>query len=252
MPVIKKQGAASMLKEAIVLDLGDLARQGERIIAAAQEKARQILAQAQQRMERETNTAKDAAVVAGREQGIARGLEEGRAAGRKEAFEKAAAELRQTQQTLIDLAKAWEEQREALMEDARQSVIDFALQFAERVTHRVIEVDPSVIVDQVGAALAHVLRPLEVTVRINPQDKPELEAAVPELLSEFSHLKGLSIAEDQAISRGGCELLFGQGAVDATIQSQIQRLVETMLPADPDDEPAADESVAVEPQQPKA
>ena len=116
--------------------------------------------------------------------------------------------------------------------EARQVVAEFALKMGERLVHRVIEVDPSVVVDQVAGALALVLRPLDVSVRVNPTDLAVISQALPQLLEEFDHLEHIHLAEDGNVSPGGCLVSYGQGQIDATIETQIRRVVDLILPAD--------------------
>jgi flagellar assembly protein FliH len=238
MPVLKNNSAAPLLREAVVLDLGDLARQGERLVAAARQRADNLLAQARQQAEQLAAQAHELACAQGRDEGLRQGLDEGRRQGRAEAFEQSQQHLQQVQQAWHDLADQWQSMRDGLFDQAREAVIDFALRFAERIVHRVIEVDPTVIVDQVAAALEHVLQPLEVTVLIHPDDRPALQEAVPQLLEEFAHLTTIRLREDTEVARGGCELRFGQGAVDARIDHQIERIVDLMLPPSPAAMPA--------------
>jgi len=67
-------------------------------------------------------------------------------------------------------------------------------------------------------------------VRINPQDRPVLEGAMPQLVAEFSHLKNIRLVDDPEIGAGGCVLVYGQGQIDSTIDTQLRRVVELMLP----------------------
>lgn len=231
MPVIKNNSAAPLLKEAVVLDLGDLARQGERVVAAARERARRIVAEAEQRAQALANAAHDQASAQGREAGLTQGLEEGRQQGRQEAFEHMQQQLQALSDAWRELAMQWQAMRDELAHESREAVVDFALRFAERVVHRVIEVDPTVIVDQVAGALEHVLQPLEATVLIHPDDQPVLEEALPQLLEEFSHLKDVHLKTSTDIGRGGCEVRFSQGAVEATVEGQMARIVDLILPS---------------------
>ncbi len=231
MPVLKNNSAAPLLREAVVLDLGDLARQGERIVAAARQRADRIIAEARQEAEQLAAAAHEHAREQGHAEGLQQGLDEGRRQGRNEAFTQMQQQLQDVQQAWRDLAAQWQSMRDELEAQSREAVVDFALQFAERIVHRVIQVDPTVIVDQVAAALEHVLQPLEVTVLIHPDDRPALEEAVPQLLEEFPHLTTIRLREEADVIRGGCELRFGQGAVDARLDRQIERIVDLMLPA---------------------
>jgi flagellar assembly protein FliH len=242
MPVVTKMAAASMLKGAIVLDLGDLTRQGERIVAAAQAKADQIVAQSQQQAEKDVVAIRERVLAEARSQGLAQGLEEGREEGHAEALAEARQKLREVEQRWAEVAGQWEAARDAMERQCRQSVLELGLALGEKLVQRIIEVDPTVIVDQLGAALEHVLKPLEVTVQIHADDRPVLEEALPGLLGRFSHLKGIHLKDEPSVGRGGCQLRFGQGSIDATVQTQLRRIVELLLPAEPPEPPESPES----------
>ena len=77
MPVIRKEDAQAVSRGAIVLDLGDLHRQGEAIIAQAQQKADEILKSA----ERQRQRLLEGAAEYGRTEGYAKGLADGHEQG---------------------------------------------------------------------------------------------------------------------------------------------------------------------------
>src|SRR5690606_929417 len=100
MALIRKSVAETLSREAIVLDLGDLVRQGEQIKARARAEADRILAEAQAERQR---LIADAAEV-GRQEGFARGVEEGRKQGEAAGRDAALGEWREK---LIALESGW-------------------------------------------------------------------------------------------------------------------------------------------------
>ena len=166
-------------------------------------------------------------------------MEEGRTKGHTEALAQSRAALEQLQKKWNELAAQWEENRAALEREARQGVLELGLALGEKLVQRIIEVDPTVIVDQLGAALEHVLKPLEVTVQIHAEDRPVLEEAMPGVMAQFPHLKGIHLKDEASVGRGGCQLRFGQGAIDARVETQLRRIVELLLPSE-DAEQAAE------------
>lgn len=231
MPVLKANNAAPMIKEAVVLDLGDLGRQAAKLRRDAEARAARILDDAQRQAERMIAGAEEKGFEQGRGAGYEQGLAQGRQQGHAQALEQARGELEQLHATWSDVAGKLESQRRRLETEARQAVLTFALRMAEKLVHRTIEVDPTVIVDQIANALAQVLQPLDVAVRIHPEDRPLVEQAMPDLCNEFKHLTHIHLTDDTTISRGGCTLSFGQGRIDATIETQIARTVAMILPA---------------------
>ncbi|WP_428386555.1 FliH/SctL family protein [Mucisphaera sp.] len=237
MPVVRKTQSAPAIKEAIVLDFGDIGAQAARLRQAAEAKAAQIIRQAELQAADLQRGAEEQGVEAGYQDGLEKGHAQGLKQGRQEAFDAASEQLAHIQEAWLDLSTRWETEFDRLTTEAREGLMGFALRFAERLVHRVIEVDREIIVDQLAEALGHILRPLKVSVRINPDDRPILEKALPELLQRFSHLKQVELVDDDQITPGGCIARFGQGQVDATIDTQVQRMVEAILPPLHDEAP---------------
>ena len=242
MALLKSQQATPALKEAVVLDLGDIGAQAAKIRAAAESKASQIIADAERKAAEITEGAEQKGFEQGKAEGHAQGLEQGRSQGRQEAFQSAQEELQQLMTAWHDVAAQWDAQRKDMDREARHAVLELALRMAEKLIHRAIEVDPTVVVDQLSQALSHVLRPLDVTVHAHQDDIPLLEEALPDLLAEFHHLEHVHLHRDAEITRGGCIVTFGQGRIDATIEKQIERVIDTILPAEGGEEVTSESS----------
>lgn len=238
MALIKHANAAQIAREAIVLDLGDLTRQGQALIDSARARADQILADA--RAERDRLIA--GAAEKGRAEGLARGLEEGRAKGSEEGR---AAALSEHRERLARLASSWQvaldefaAQRQMLLNHAHADILKLAAMIAERVVKRAIELDAGVVTDQVRAVLASVTRPTELLLRVHPEDLETARAAMPELLSAFELVRGAEVVGDPSLSRGSCVASaragpggIGGGEIDASIGTQLDRIVEALLPS---------------------
>jgi len=240
MPVLKSHDAAGFARDAIVLDLGDIGRQAARIRMQAEAKAAQIINDAERKAQQLIEQAEGIGFERGRAEGLARGVEEGRAQGHADALAAAQEQFAQLQTAWADVAEQLDGQRRAMDREARAAVLQFALKMAELLVHRVIEVDPTVVVDQLAAALALVMQPMDVAVRINPADRDTLAEAMPQLMAEFNHFQHVQLLDDETIHRGGCVVTYGQGAIDATVQTQIARVIDVILP--PEDR--ADEEIA--------
>ena len=199
MALIKHANAAQIAREAIVLDLGDLTRQGQALIESARARADQILAEA--RAERDRLVA--GAAEKGRAEGLAKGLDEGRAKGRNEGRAAALAEHRDE---LARLAASWQgaldefaAQRQMLLNHAHADILKLAAMIAERVVSA-IELDSGVVTDQVRAVLASVTRPTELLLRVHPEDLETARAAMPELLAAFELVRA-DVIGDPSLAR---------------------------------------------------
>ena len=239
MALIRNANAATIAREAIVLDLGDLREQGERMIRAARAEAERVVSDA--RTERGRILA--GACEEGRAEGHERGLEQGRITGREEAKGQALDEHRER---LARVESAWTgalgefaARREDLVQGALRDVLRLAVTIAERVAKRAIELDPRVVEHQLAAVLAVVVRPTELVVRINPRDRATVERALPGLMAAMPAVRCAEIVDDAAVERGGCIARTrgeagsgdaGGGEIDARIETQLDRIVEAILP----------------------
>lgn len=233
MPVLKQHSNTPAMREAIVLDLGDIGAQAARIRAAAETQAAQIISDARAKSESVANRLHDEAEKQGYAAGLEKGIAEGREQGRVEALAQATEQLQQLTAAWSQVATDWEQQRTDMEREARQAVLSFALSAAEKIVHRVIEVDESVVVDQAAQALSMVLSAHDANVSIHPVDRPMLEDALPDLLKELATLQHIELVDDESITPGGCIVTFGQGRIDATIERQLQRLIDLILPEPP-------------------
>ncbi len=218
------------MKEAVVLDFSDLAAQAARIRMDAETKGQAIIAQAEQRAAELMKEVQAKAQEAGHAAGHQQGLEEGIKAGQTQAYNEHHEVLSRIAEGFADTAASWEAARLELLRDARESVLQFAVKMGEKLTFRQIEIDDTVIVDQAEAALRFVLAESQATVRVHPADRPALEQALPKLLATFQTLEQVDLIDDDTLQRGGCHVAFGQGSVDATLATQVQRLTDLILP----------------------
>lgn len=234
MPLIKNKQSSRLLKNAMVLDLGDLKKQGDRILQQARDEANTILAEARD----EARRLVDAADERGYQQGFERGMNEGREKGRGEGRETALQELKPQleeinaawRQTLAD----WEQQRNTMLLTAREDVLSFAFALGEQIVRRVIEYDPTVVTDQLAECLSVLAGPTSIAVHVNPEDRPIIEEALPDLLSDLDQKIHATVRETPELQRGGCRISFKGGHIDATLERQIERLAIALLPwADP-------------------
>jgi flagellar biosynthesis/type III secretory pathway protein FliH len=233
MALIRHSNAATIARDAVVLDLGDLRRQGEIIKLRAREEAERIVAEARAERERLLKTAAEE----GRAAGVAKGIEEGRKKGEDAGKAAAMAEFKQR---LDALEKAWgaalagfDAQREQLLMDARQEVVRLALRIGELVTKRAVAADPDRAADQVGAILQALTRPTRAVVAVHPDDRATVERALPALAARIAGAQHVELVADESLSRGSCVLrAAGGGEIDGTIETQLGRIAAALLPAE--------------------
>jgi flagellar assembly protein FliH len=230
MPLLKNNNASHVTNRAVVLDLGDLNAQAERIIDDAREQARRIVDEGRQEAERIVQGASDRGLAEGREIGLVEGREEGRAAGRDEALAQYNEQLQALTGAWSEAIQRWEDDRHAMLLAAREDVLAFALAMARKIVLRIASVDEKVIADQLAETLSLLTRPSSVSIVINPADRPLVEEVLPALLRQLAQCEHADIVEDESVTRGGCIVRTAAGSIDATIENQIDRIAKTLLP----------------------
>lgn len=251
MALIRQAQAQHALREALVLDLGDLHRQGEAIIAQAKERAGKIVAEAQAERLRLVADAAETGRARGTAEGLSQGRAEGERQGREAALRARAAELASLEAAWGEMLVALEAARERLLEDARRDLLRLAAMIAQRVIKRAVELDPSAVTAQLESVLQMVIRPSRLTVRVHPQDRALVEAALPGLLPRFQCVTHLELADDAGLARGSVAARLGRagggsggsgggggfddgpalgGEIDATVDAQLARLIDVLLP----------------------
>ncbi len=252
MALIKHANAKDLTRDAIVLDLGDLHRQGQLLIENAKRRAAEIIKEA----EAERDRLIAGAAEKGHAEGFARGLEEGRARGQEEGRAEAA---QSTAADLEALRAGWEQalaafvaDRERILTEARDDVLRLALRIAEKVTRRKIETDPAVAAAQLESVLALITRPTALVIAVHPDDRAAIEQALPSLLATLTAApRHVELTDDPTLPRGSCVArtrggddgsggaVGGGGEINASIDLQLQRIAEALLPSPDTQEPPA-------------
>lgn len=233
MALIRSKQAAAMVREAVVLDLGDLARQGEAIKQRAIAQADQILKKAQDEARQIAQKSSKRGHEEGFKQGLTDGRNKGLDTGRSEAFEHHSAALQELQAQWLEALNTFTKSRLGLLTETRLDLLRLALAIAERVVFRTVEIDPTVIEDQMAEALSLLARRSAVTIRINPADMEHAQAVLPELVARMHQCEHAMLVADKSLTPGGCTLQAGTTAIDASIETQLDRIVSALLPDDP-------------------
>lgn len=234
MPLVKNIKARKILRSAVVLDLGDVRAEADAIVAAAHAEAARLLADTREEVASITHGAKEFGRAQGHAIGLEEGLLEGRITGKEEgttaAFEKFEAEFSALNESWAEALAEWKRNRSIQREEGRRDLLRLSLGIAERVLRRLPKHDPTLIVEQVAAAIDLLLDRTTLTIRMNPEDRPLLEAHLPALLAATDADLEATLEEDASIARGGCVVSTPEGDVDARLGTQIERLTQALFP----------------------
>jgi flagellar assembly protein FliH len=233
MALIKQAESSDLVHHAVVLDLGDLRKQADELLALAAADAEQIRSDALAERERIMAGAEERAREAGQKAGHEAGFAEGREVGRAEAIEQHRPELN-------DLLAAWnasldqfQSHRVDLLEHTRQDMLAFVVEIASRVTKSLVELDDTTVLRQLEAALPLVIDPSSLQIEVHPGAHDLTQAALPDLLARFVNNADAQLTESDQLSPGSCVIRTTHGRIDATIDHQIQRIAESLLGSAP-------------------
>lgn len=215
---------------ALVLNLSDLAAQGQALCQQARLEAERILAQARAERERQIAGAAEEGRRAGYQAGLEEGRRAGEQAGRQAALEEFRLRLEQLERAWTAALERFERDRETLLHDALGDMLRLAAIAAEMITKRVVQLEPDRVVDQLAAVLAQVARATRLVVAVHPDDLPLVQEALPGLARRCVAAEHVELTGDPALARGSCVARSANGTVDASIATQLARIVEVLLP----------------------
>lgn len=250
MALIKQTTSTVYARDAVVLNLGDLQRQGEQIVEQARRRADAIVKEAQAERERLLAGASELGRQEGHAKGYAEGLEQGKTAGQAQTMAEVRPRLEALQAAWAGALDAFLADRARMLHEAETDVLRLAVAIAERVTKRVVLLNPAVVVDQLRAALGLIVRPTALDLAISPDDRALAAQALPDLLKRFPSVLHAELLDDPTLPRGSCvvrtrggrpdaaeaatETGGGGGEIDASIGTQMERIALALLPGDTD------------------
>ncbi|MHC5006807.1 MAG: FliH/SctL family protein [Planctomycetota bacterium] len=211
-------------------DMGDLRKQAERVLQDARAEAQRIIDEARSRAEALVAESEPRGYAEGKQRGLGEGREEGRRLGHEEAINELRSRLEQLIPAWAEALESFEAQRKDLLLAAREDFLELALTMGGKITHRVIETDPEVVTAQVAETLALVADASAVTISVNPRDRKLVEKVMGEIVEKIGTCTHVELREDEEVGRGGCVLATGKGRIDANVDRQIERIVDTLLP----------------------
>jgi flagellar biosynthesis/type III secretory pathway protein FliH len=138
---------------------------------------------------------------------------------------------------------AFDAARDRMLLEARQDVLRLAVLIGEMVTKRALAIEPGRVADQLEAVLATLAKPSRLTIAVNPDDQDLVRQALPGLSEKYAAAVHVEITTDASLARGSCVARTGGGGIiDASIATQLERIVETLMPAPETVAPGAERS----------
>lgn len=184
----------------------------EAIVARAREDARRILDEARAEAQEITR----------------RAYTEGFARGYDEALKKAEQEAKEIRTRAREVLGQAGEIRKKTFEVLEEEIIDLAVEIAERLVARQLDLNPETVVSIAGEAIEAVKDCEQIVLYVNPDDVQVVKDKKEELLSLMPAETVLRVIGDADIERGVCVVETKSGMVDATLDTRWELMLEAL------------------------
>jgi len=230
MGLVRNDHSAAYLRDAVALDLGEIAEEGRTLLENAKREANRIVTDAQQKVDQLLAAQQEEGFRKGYHEGYQEGFGKGVEQGREHAISQMASDIETTLQSWQEALNYFHSAREKLQQEAKHDVLKLAINMAEKIIYRITELDPTIIEAQLEETLHLLATKTTVKINVNPNDLETAQAILPSLLERTEHCDELALIADATIHPGGCFIHTETGDIDAQIETQVKRIVETLLP----------------------
>lgn len=189
----------------------------EEILGNAVKERDRILDESRMEADRIKKDAYEKAFKQGFNEGLIKGNEEGL---------KSTEDLRKDSECV--LMEAHRVSREYI-DNSRSEIISLSLGIAEKIIGHQADSNDSVIVKIAKAAIDSAVLKEQVTIKINPMDYAIIDVRRDEIIKAAGDSIIINIVKDNVIKRGGCILDSGVSTVDATIDTQLEKIKVALL-----------------------
>lgn len=160
---------------------------------------------------------------------IEKAREEGYKGGHQAGLEQGLAEATKVLEQFDQAIKDAIAQREALLEEAREKVLDLIIQISRQVTFDAVEIDPEVTSKMIGRVIDSLVDRSRLKIKVNPGHLPVIEQGIDRFLAGSTSIKEISIEPDPRVRYGGCFIETPTGDIDARFESQFEVMGETLM-----------------------
>ncbi|MDY7036727.1 MAG: FliH/SctL family protein [Thermodesulfobacteriota bacterium] len=154
------------------------------------------------------------------EKGFSQGEKDGLELGEKKAIKV----VEKIENILIEINQL----KNDFIEHYEKEILELIFSISKKVTHRQINLDAKAIEGTVLDALHLASDKSNILFRINPEDFDTIEKLRPEFLARFKELKSIVVTSDPSVTRGGCFLETPYGDIDASIETQLEKIHQSL------------------------
>ena len=163
------------------------------------------------------------------EQKIREGYEEGYQRGQDAAQQAFVEETGGALQALKHAAQTMSQARSEFLTQLEEQLVALTEAVAARVLHREANTSTEVVRKAAASALEHLAKNEHTVLRLNPRDIEALQAAGMSILDETKDFEHVEVQLDDSVEPGGCVAETDTLRVDATLTTQLHRIIDAMM-----------------------
>ncbi len=154
------------------------------------------------------------------EKGFAQGEKDGLELGEKKAIKV----IENIENLFLEISHLKKE----ILKQYEKEILELIFAIAKKIIHDQITLDEKAIKNTVFKALNLTAEKSEIVLRVNPEDFDFVERLRPEFFTKFNELKSIMVTSDPSITRGGCFLETSYGDVDATVETRLEKIYQSL------------------------
>ena len=154
------------------------------------------------------------------EKGFAQGEKDGLELGEK----KAVKVIENIENLFIEISNL---KREIIRQHEKE-ILELIFAIVKKILHDHVDINENTLKNIVVNALNVTAEKGEIVLKVNPEDFDFVEGLKPDFFTKFKELKSITITSDPSITKGGCLLETPYGDVDATIETQLEKIYQSL------------------------
>ena len=160
-----------------------------------------------------------------RQQAYEEGLAKGEEKGYGEGLKKAEPVVTRMQELLAELEGLWHH----LVQTYEAQIIDLVGRAAEKVVLSHVSLDHETIKRSIQQAFGTIPEPVSATIEVNPKEMEYIETLKEDFFTQAKSLKHVSLIPNASVNPGGCRIKTDTGEVDATVESRLDAVRQSIM-----------------------
>ncbi|MDX9858159.1 MAG: FliH/SctL family protein [candidate division Zixibacteria bacterium] len=160
------------------------------------------------------------------------GFAEGHKRGYREGLELGRDEARKVLATFDAAIKDTVSQRESILQEAKQKILELVVQISRKVTFEAIDIDRESTAQLIAGVIDTLVDRSKLKIKVHPDHLPVVEQNIDRFLVNSTAIKELTIEPDPRVRFGGCFIETPNGDVDARLESQFEVIAESVRAAE--------------------